>query len=60
MCDGIRYVTHPVHQQLDLIEHAVDGARQRVEFIVVHVGRQPVFQVAVNDGRHGLADAVDP
>ena len=60
MRDGVRYVAHAVHQQLDLVEHAVDGARQRVELIIVQMSRQPVLQVAVDDGRDGPADAVDP
>jgi hypothetical protein len=60
MSDGIRYVAHAVHQQLDLFEHAVDGARQRVEFVVIELSRQPVLQIAVHDCRYGLTDAMDP
>jgi hypothetical protein len=48
--DGVRHVLHAVHQQLDLIEHAVDGARQRIELIVAQMRRQAMLQISVNDG----------
>ena len=37
--NGVRDVAHAVHELLDLIEHAVDRARQSVELIVAPVGR---------------------
>ena len=37
MGDGVRDIAHSVHQQFDLIEHPVDGAREDVEFIVAQM-----------------------
>jgi len=57
--DRIGNIAYAMNEQLDLIEHAVDGSRERIEFIAAVIRRQPMTQIALNDRRDGLANAMD-
>jgi len=56
---AVDQVTHAAHELLDLVQHAVDGSRQRIELVVVQMGGQPMREIAMNDRRNRLPDAVD-
>ena len=58
MRDGVGDVPDAVDELLDLIEHPVDGLRELVELVRFTPQRQPMRQVAVDDGARRLPDAM--
>src|SRR5579862_1049795 len=59
MRDGVRHITDAVDELLDLVQHAVDGVGERVELIAAATAREPMTEIALDDGQNGLTDAMD-
>ncbi len=58
MCDCVRDVPHAVHELLDLIEHAIDSARERVQLVRAVQHGKPMAQITLHDGLHRVAKTV--
>ncbi len=58
MSDGVRDIAHPMNELLDLVEHAVDRARQGVELVGGVLNGQTVTEIALHDGLNGMPQSV--